>query len=398
LSQIKKRILPKRILLKLIQWNALRPLELNEPGVAYGVISGFPAHDSYPVDDRENLDKLFREDYSAWVAMSRAAISRFANCCDAEEPIRQGPFSHYRVNGWWEYKGRRIVDNGFVLFGSSGALDDFMSGYNRPYVLKTELQTETVSLFSERGSKADTIYVGDLEDCREIISRVYNFLRPNAIFGTYTVTEFAGSFSHSWIDVFGNFARHIRQNGEREPIQGDSIPINDDRARAEIKLLDHPSLRGSQTTNRPTVAGILGLLFYRPKPLPLIDASQARDHLREHIQVRGRVTEIWANRRGDVILRFGSTKEVFKAIVPASCSLSKEQEWIENLKNRTLTVSGLISFNAQRPAMRILEKKSGNLSRRTRANLNMTLIVVPLRMYDPRLSPSSPRANTSPLS
>jgi hypothetical protein len=68
------------------------------------------------------------------------------------------------------------------------------------------------------------------------------------------------------------------------------------------------------------------------------------------------VTEIWANRRGDVILRFGSSQEVFKAIVPASCGPSKERQWIENLKNRTLTVSGLISFYAQQAAMRILEK------------------------------------------
>ena len=68
------------------------------------------------------------------------------------------------------------------------------------------------------------------------------------------------------------------------------------------------------------------------------------------------MTEIEANRRGDVILRFGSAQEVFKAVIPASCVLSKEEEWINSLKNRTLTVSGLISFYAQEPAMRILEK------------------------------------------
>jgi hypothetical protein len=56
--------------------NALRPLKPNEPGVAYGVISGFPVHDSYPVEDREKLDKIFREDYFAWKAMSWAGISR----------------------------------------------------------------------------------------------------------------------------------------------------------------------------------------------------------------------------------------------------------------------------------------------------------------------------------
>jgi hypothetical protein len=336
----------------------LIPPKLNDPGVAYGVISGFPVHDNYPVEDREKLDKLFREDYFAWEAMSRAAISRFAkNRSDAEAPVGPSPFSHYRVNGWWEYKGRRIVDNGFILFGSSDALHDFMKGYNRPYVLKTETQTETVSLFSDQGSEVDSVYVGDLEDSREIISRVYSFLRPGAIFGTYTVAEFAGSFSHSWIDVLGNFVRHIRQNGETAPAWQDSIVINDERARREIKLLDHPNLKNWAITNRPTFQNVLGLIMAGPTPPPpLIEASEACNHLRKHLRVSGTVTEIGANRRGDVILRFGSAQADFKSVIPASCVLSKEQEWIDSLKNRTLTVSGLISFYAQAPAMRIFEK------------------------------------------
>jgi hypothetical protein len=338
--------------------NSLTRPMLSDPGIAYGIISGFPVHDNYPVEDREKLDKLFREDYFAWEAMSRAAISRFAtNRSNAEAPVGPNPFSHYRVNGWWEYKGRRIVDNGFILFGSSDALHDFMKGYNRPYILKIEAPTESVSLFSDQGTEVDSVYVGDLEDSREIISRIYSFLRPGAIFGSYTVAEFAGSFSHSWIDVLGNFVRHIRQNGEAAPACQDSIVINDERGRREIKLLDHPSLKNCAGTNRPTFGSVLGLIMAGPTPPPqLIDASKACNHLRKHLRVRGTVTEIGANRRGDVVLRFGSGQADFKAVIPASCVLSKEQEWIDSLKNRELTVSGLISFYAQAPAMRILEK------------------------------------------
>jgi hypothetical protein len=338
--------------------NSFRQPKLCDPGVALGVISGFPVHDNYPVEDREKLDKLFREDYFAWEAMSKAAISRFAtNRSDAEAPVGPSPFSHYRVNGWWEYKGRRIVDNGFILFGSSDALHDFMKGYNRPYILKTEAQTESVSLFSDQGSEADSVYIGDLEDSHKIISRVYSFLRPGATFGTYTVAEFAGSFSHSWIDVLGNFVRHIRQNGAAAPIWQDSIVINDERALREIKLLDHPRLKNCAITNRPTFGSVLGLIMAGPTPPPpLIEASEACNHLRKHLRVRGTVTEIAANRRGDVVLRFGSEQADFKAVIPASCVLSKEQEWIDSLKNRKLTVSGLISFYSQAPAVRILEK------------------------------------------
>jgi hypothetical protein len=334
------------------------PPNLCDPEIAYGIISGFPVHDSYPIDNREKLDKLFREDYFTWKAMSWAAISRFAtNRSDVEAPVGPSPFSHYRVNGWWEYKGRRIVDNGFILFGSSYALHDFMKGYNRPYVLKTETQTETVSLFSDQGSEVDSVYFGDLEDSCEIISRVYSFLRPGAVFGSYTVAEFAGSFSHSWIDVLGNSVRHIRQNGEAAPIWQDSIVINDERARREIKLLDHPRLKNCAITNRPTFGNVLGLIMARPTPPPpLIDASEARNHFRQHLRVRGTVTRIAANPRGDVILRFGSAQVDFKAVIPASGVLSKEQEWIDSLKNRKLTVRGLISFYAQAPAMWILEK------------------------------------------
>jgi hypothetical protein len=313
--------------------NSFRQPKLCDPGVALGVISGFPVHGNYPVEDREKLDKFFREDYFAWEAMSKAAISRFAtNRSNAEAPVGPSPFSHYRVNGWWEW--RRIVDNGFILFGSSDALHDFMKGHNLPYILKTETQRETVSLFSDQGSEVDSVYVGDLEDSCEIISRVYSFLRPGAIFGTYTVAEFAGSFSHSWIDVLGNFVRHIRQNGEVTPAWQDSIVINDERARREIKLLDHPRLKDCAMTNRPTFGSVLGLIMAGPKPPPqLIDASETCNHLRKHLRVRGTVTEIAVNRRGDVVLRFGSRQADFKAVIPASCVLSKEQEWIDSLKN-----------------------------------------------------------------
>jgi hypothetical protein len=72
-------------------------LKLKELGLACGVISGFPVHDTYPVEDRERLDKLFREDYFAWKAMSWAAISRFAtNRSNGEVPLGPSPFSHYR--------------------------------------------------------------------------------------------------------------------------------------------------------------------------------------------------------------------------------------------------------------------------------------------------------------
>jgi hypothetical protein len=73
------------------------------------------------------------------------------------------------------------------------------------------------------------------------------------------------------------------------------------------------------------------------------------------------VTGIETNRRGDVILGFGCPKEAFKAIIPASCDLSKDHEWISSLRHRRMIVAGLISFYALKPAMRISEKEQVSL-------------------------------------
>jgi hypothetical protein len=125
--------------------------------------------------------------------------------------------------------------------------------------------------------------------------------------------------------IIHDFLSQIRQNGEVTPVRQDSIVINDERARHEISLLNHPRLNDCATTNRPIFGGIFKLMMYCPKPPPLIEASEARNHLREHLQVRGTITEIGANRRGDVILRFGSADEVFNALIPASCVLMDQQ-------------------------------------------------------------------------
>jgi len=232
-----------------------------------------------------------------------------------------------------------------------------MEGHNRPYILKTETQTETVSLFSNQDCVAEVVFVGDLQDWQETLVRVYGCLRAGSIFGAYTLATVADSLPQTTMGIIHDFLNHIRQNGEVTPISRDSIVINDERARREIKLLDHPRLKNCAITNRPTFGSVLGLIMAGPTPPPqLIDASEACNHLRKHLQVRGTVTEISTNRRGDVILWFGSAREVFKAVIPASCVLSQEEEWIKSFKNRTVTVSGLVSYYAQAPAMRLFEK------------------------------------------
>ena len=307
-------------------------LRLRDPGTAYGIFSAFPVHATYPLADRDALDKLFGEDHLAWEKMGQAAQSLVIRNQQASNTV--GP-PLFRINGCWEYKGKQIVDRGFILFGQSNSLQDFMNSYDRPYILKTETETETVSVFSDRGDNADSVFVGDLEDSRDILERIYSCLRAGTVFGNYTLSSVTESLPGSSIDIIFDFLRHIRQNGGESPGCIDSVTINDDRARQELALLDRLRFKETVTTNRPTIPGLFKVLMYRPEPKPLIDASEAGDHLREHVRVRGTVTGIETNRRADVILRFGAPKEAFKVVIPASCALSKDHEWISGLKNRS---------------------------------------------------------------
>jgi hypothetical protein len=280
-------------------------LRLRDPGTAYGIISAFPVHATYPLDDRDALDKLFREDHLAWQEMSKAAQSLVTRNQQALNTVVPPLF---RINGCWEYKGKQIVDRGFILFGQSNSLQDFMNSYDRPYILKTETETETVSMFSDRGNKADSVFIGNLEDPREILERIYSRLRAGTEFGNYTLTSVTESLPGSSIEIIFDFLRHISQNGGTSPGCIDSIAINDEWVRQELALLDRLRFKETVTTNRPTLPGVFKVLTYRPAPKPLIDVSEAGDHFREHVRVRGTVTGIETNRQGDVILRFRSPK------------------------------------------------------------------------------------------
>ena len=334
-------------------------LRLRDPETAYGIISAFPVHAAYPLGDRDALDKLFGEDHLAWEKMGQAAQSLVTR---NQQASNTGGPPLFRINGCWEYKRKQIVDRGFILFGhSSNSLQDFMNSYDQPYILKTEAETETVSVFSDRGNNAGSVSIGDLQDPREILERIYSRLRAGTVFGNYTLSSFTESLPGSSLDVIFDFLRHIRQNGGTSPGCIDSVTLNDDRVRQELALLDRLRFKETVTTNRPTLPGLFKLLTYQPEPKPLIDASEARDHLREHVRVRGTVTEIETNRRGDFILRFGVPKEAFKVVIPASCALSKDHDWISGLKNRRMIAVGLISFYALESAMRVSEKEQVSL-------------------------------------
>ena len=229
-------------------------LRLRDPGTAYGIISAFSVHVSYPLGDRDALDKLFREDHLARERMVKAAQSLVTKNQQASNIV--GP-PLFRINGCWEYKSKQIVDRGFLLFGHSNSLKDFMDSYDRPYILKTETETETVSVYSDRGNNADSVFIGDLEDPREILVRIYSRLRAEIVFGDCTLSSVTESLPGSSLDIIFDFLRHIRQNGGVSPDCIDSVTIKDDRTRQELALLDRLRFKETATTNRPTIQGLL---------------------------------------------------------------------------------------------------------------------------------------------
>jgi hypothetical protein len=340
------------------EMNTLRLPKLTKSGVACGLISGFPVHDHYPIDDRTKLDKLFTEDYFAWQAMARALRSFAATGhCQKSTSVSLGVVSVYFLDGSWEYKGHELADHGFLLVGPSRLLKDFMQRYQQPFVLKAEDQTNAMFLFSAPSSEPEIVFVGDPQNLREILSRTYSHLRREPVFGAYTPISIADSTPQSILSMVPDFLSHIRQNGQVKPNWNGSITIGEGNRRELELFFNHPRIGDWKLTNPPTLGGVFDLLTASPRPpRALIDAAEARNHCREHLRVRGAVTEIEVNRRGDVILGFGSGQEVFRAVIPASCVLSRDEEWINSLKNGTLIVSGLISFYAQGPALRILEK------------------------------------------
>jgi len=92
-------------------------LRLRDPGTAYGIISAFSVHVSYPLGDH-----LARE------RMVKAAQSLVTKNQQASNIV--GP-PLFRINGCWEYKGKQIVDRGFILFGHSNSLRPAIHSENR---------------------------------------------------------------------------------------------------------------------------------------------------------------------------------------------------------------------------------------------------------------------------
>jgi hypothetical protein len=196
-----------------------------------------------------------------------------------------------------------------------------------------------------------------LDTWSDFLQRVYSHLRADTIFGKYTPVTVEQTVRRTTNDLIFDFLTHLRQNGEVDLIEQNSIAINDERARREIKLLDHPRLKNLGTNTRPTFAGVLKMIMSEPRPpATLIQVSEASEFLRGTVRVQGTVTKIETNRRGDVLLRFDSPQKVFTAIIPISSGLAAESEWISSFKDQTIIVSGLISLYSQKPAMRILEK------------------------------------------
>jgi hypothetical protein len=85
----------------------------------------------------------------------------------------------------------------------------------------------------------------------DVLRRVYSHLRADTILGKYTPVMVEQTVRRTTNDLIFDFLTHLRQNGEVDVIEQNSIAINNERARREIKLLDHPRLKNLGTNSRP---------------------------------------------------------------------------------------------------------------------------------------------------
>jgi hypothetical protein len=129
--------------------NESEPPKFRDSNIAYGIISGFSVRDNYPIDDREQLDRIFKDDFDQCRAISNDAL-----CSPG--------VSQVCLDVFWKYKGAHIFDRGFVLLGNSGVLKEFMQRYRAPYALKIEGESDFVSVFGESSDEPERLYIGDL--------------------------------------------------------------------------------------------------------------------------------------------------------------------------------------------------------------------------------------------
>jgi hypothetical protein len=326
--------------------NESEPPDFREPKIAYGIISGSAVRNAYPVEDRERLERIFKEDFDR----SRAIGNDASSCAGVSQAC---------VDVFWKYDGVHIFDRGFLLIGNRAVLQQFMERYRAPYALKNEGESDFVSVFTGNSEESISLYIGDLTAWNEIIIRIYEQLKPLALFEDCILMEAGHQMANSGLDILHDFIRNMRQNGRVTLEKNEQITLNTDRSRREIALLDHPVLQAPKHTSRPSFAHVLQMVTAEPVLDPLvISDTDAAQHLRKTVQIQGVVTESKVNRRGDVLLIFGAAmpNNTFTGCIPTSSGLTNDETWIQSLIGKTIRILGKIEFYSLKPTIRITKK------------------------------------------
>jgi hypothetical protein len=255
--------------------NQSEPPNFRDPNIAYGIISGFSVRDNYPIADREQLDRIFKDDFDQCRAISNDALS-------------SPGVSQVCLDVFWKYERAHIFDRGFVILGNSGVLKEFMQRYRAPYALKIEGESDFVSVFGESSDEPERLYIGDLTAWDEILIRIYTHLKPSTIFEDCVLKEAGHQMPNTGLDILHDFIRNIRQNGRVTLEVNEQITLNTERSRHEIELLNHPAFRVPKDSSRPSLAHVLQIVTAEPIADPLvISDSEAAQYLRQKVQVQG---------------------------------------------------------------------------------------------------------------
>jgi hypothetical protein len=193
----------------------------------------------------------------------------------------------------------------------------------------------------------------------EILIRIYQHLKPSTTFEDCVLEEAGHQMPNTGLDILHDFIRNVRQNGRVTLEVNEQITLNTERSRREIKLLNHPAFRVPKDSSRPSLAHVLRMITADPIPeAPLISDSEAAQFLRQKVQVQGVVTQSTVNRRGDVLLIFGTDlpNNTFTGCIPVSSGLTNDEAWIRGLTGKTIRIVGRVEFYSLKPAIRITDK------------------------------------------
>jgi hypothetical protein len=199
--------------------NELETLDLKDPDIAWGVISGYPSRNDYPISDKKVLRNVF--DYG-W-SRSRETASAAIRCEMKSETTNSFRFRYAVINGLWAYKGVNIFDRGFLFIGDEkNVLEHIRSIRPDPcFAFKPEGKKQTVII--ENAGTKEELNISSLSSRKEIVAEAYGMIVRSPNLTDYRLLELRHHQGNSFFSDWPQYEVNLKFNGT--PVWGPPPPV-----------------------------------------------------------------------------------------------------------------------------------------------------------------------------